>query len=208
MVQIILFLCLALVATCCNKPHVNEQSSYYENGTAKPVVTLVPLIDQSHHSLPWNLSDEFAHEISHHLLKRGNFFLKTPPHIKKKRLIYDPSSVKSHFPKTEFVVFIELIQHEEIPLTHENENSPAELQVGLQVRVLDIRGAEPLVILEKVFTDTQYLPKHFTRYNFLPIPWGKEAYSITPFGQVHAKLARQISGCIENHITEIVNHGL
>jgi hypothetical protein len=208
MVRILLFLCLVIAAAGCSTSYVNEQAFYYEDGRPKPVVTVVSVIDRSQHHLPWNLSDEFTFEICDCLLKKEKLFFKISPQIKENLLETDFSWIKSQFPKTEFVVFMELIQHEEIPLTSEEENSPAELHIALQLYVIDLRNPAPTTILKELFHNTQYLPKHFTHSNFLQIPWGKETYPVTPIGQAHETLVRQVSERIENYITEIANHGL
>lgn len=200
----ILLLFFIFIFSC--QHHVEqEQSFYYEDGTPKPIVAITPVIDHSSQYFEWNLSEELTCSIQERLLQKENLFL-SPSNIKPQQTPFgnDLSWIKPIFAKKDFVVFLELIEHSELPLLATEqaapENAPAELKITIRLQVIDLRQEEPKIILQELIHDTQYLPKQFTHYNFFQIPWGKESYSITPLGMAHAKLAKELSSRIEDYI--------
>src|SRR5579871_1561859 len=55
---------LALIAGGCNDNNQNSSAAYHQsNVQAKPVVSIVPIIDNTNHNCTWNLSDELSSAI-------------------------------------------------------------------------------------------------------------------------------------------------
>lgn len=205
--RVLAFFCLILLYSCSSRSG-EEQSLFYDDGKPKPVVALVPVIDRSGHDLPWDLSDEFTLSVKDRLLQKQDLFLTYPSKTLLQNEVNpfgaDLAWMKASFPKKEFVVFMELIEHKEVPVFGKTESlpedSPAELKMSVRLRVVDLRGQTPKIILQELIHDAQYLPKQFTRYNFFQIPWGKESYSITPLGLAHAKVVKEIASRVEDYI--------
>ncbi len=212
MLRIISVMSLVLLLAGCSGRKETEQSLFYNDGTPKPIVAFVPLIDHSDHDLPWDLSEELTQGLKEKLLQKEKLFLVTVPkkqaQASEENNPFGPdiSWMKTIYPRKDFVVFMELIEHKEVPLYPKSESSPeespAELKTSLRVRVVDLRGNEARVILQELVHDTQYIPKQFTRYNLFQVPWGREMYGITPLGLAHAKLAKEVAARIEDYILE------
>ena len=203
---------LSLVLTSCNRGEDSSQSAAVQQ-VKKPIVAIVPLIDHSQSGLNWNLSLELTKSIRENLLKRENLYLmgedKVAGVLKKMHEAHDPfdaniSWAKRLFPHDEFVVFMELAQHDEIPLFTSKESSPqdspAELNMMVRLRVIDLRGNEPKIVLQELVQNREQIPRQFNKSNFYQVPWGNEMFDISPLGMAHAQLTKEISSRIEDYI--------
>jgi len=215
-------LCLATlfaVTTGCNKNKEDNnapqtQASVQDaHHSPRPIVALVPLIDHTVHDLPWSLSEEFTSTIHYRLLQQDKVYLsdlqKVQSATKKLNKSHHPFSddlswVKKMFPGNEFVVFMELTEHQEVALKQNKQahlqNAPADLNISVRLRVIDVRGNEPSIVLQELVHDAQRIPKQFTRANFHQVPWGEGCYSISPLGMAHAKLCKELASRIEDYV--------
>lgn len=179
----------------------------------KPIVAVVPVIDHSHSDLGWNLSEELTRSICARLLKQDHVYLVSPnkvqASVKKLKENQDPFGsdltwVKRAFPQNEFVVFMELVEHKESPLYSsseaEKQTSPAELNIAMRLRVVDIRGAEPKIVLQELLEDSQHIPRPFTRSNFVQVTPDSDTYDISPVGMAHAQLTKELATRLEDYI--------
>lgn len=207
-------LCLAFLLAGCEKDNPpNSQTLFYENGTAKPIVAIVPLIDSSHHPLSWNLSDEMTALVLYRLMQKDKFYLidqeKVGSFVKRIKETNNPfdtdlSWIKRVFFDNEFVVFMELIEHEQSPIPTREltaaEDLPAELSMRVRVRVIDVRGEEAKVVFQEIIKDSHVIPKQFTQSHFAQVEWGKENYPISPIGIAHAQISKEIAARLEDYI--------
>lgn len=208
---IALFPSLLLLAAGCKQLN-DEQSLFYNDGRSKPVVALVPVIDSSGHDLSWSLSDEFTYTIQDRLLQREMLFLfdnqKIQTVTKTLKEANNPFGtdlnwIKSAFSKQEFVVFMELIEHREAAANHNLivfSESPVELNMSMRLRIFDLRGPIPKIVLQELIHESEYLSMGFTHNNFFQVPWGRESFNITPLGLAHGKLAKEVASRIEDYI--------
>ncbi len=206
-------LVLSLLAAGCAQRDPDSQAMYDKEGRVKPVVALVPLIDRTKSDLPWNLSDELTSAIYNRLALKNKMRLidsrKMQSSIKKLNAHQNPFSdelgwVKNIFNEEEFIVFLELVEHEEIPVSSQTpsdpQNLPAELNISVRVRVLDLRSEQPKVVLQELIHESHYIPMQFNRYNFYQIAWDKDGFSISPIGLAHAQMIKEISARLEDYI--------
>lgn len=195
--------------------HQNNSTAAIEQQTKsnKPIVALVPVIDHSHSDLTWSVSDELTRAVHERLLKHDALYLmgqeKVAAATKKLSNDHDPFGsniewIKRAFKDNEFVVFMELVEHNELPLYSSKEaslqDSAAELNMAMRVRVFDLRGPEPKVVLQELLQNSQHIPRQFTKANFYQVPWGNEAFDISPLGMAHAQLSREIASRLEDYI--------
>ena len=209
-----LFLTLALTATSCRDQN-QETSALHESGAPlKPVVTIVPVIDSTKNDLPWSLSDELTNAIDYRLATNNNVYLieqsKTRAALKKVKEAYSPfgmdtSWIKKAFNNEEFVVFLELIDHEEV--FRQDKKNPvdpqhcsADLNMSMRVRVFDLRGEQPQVVLQELIHNTHFVPRQFTQVNFYQASWGEDTFSISPMGLAHTEFTKEIAKRIEDYI--------
>jgi hypothetical protein len=204
---------LLLAASCDQQTKQPEQAMYTQTGKAKPIVALVPLIDTSKAKVSWNLSEELTSSIHYKLMQKDHLYLidkEKVNHVVKKikdtnnPFDLDVSWVKKVFYDYEFIVFMQLLTHEEVFATTPNsvdvKDSPAELSMAVRVRVIDLRGNEPKVVLQEIIKDSHYLPKQFTSANFTQVGWGTDSFDISPVGVAHSQLAKQVATRLEDYI--------
>ncbi len=211
------YLCasIALLAmlTSCHGNNSNSNTVSSKAQSTKPKIAIAPAIDNSNGALPWNLSDEIAYSLHSLLGKKQQFLLDDPQHIKSvaRRLqnSNDPFSgeldwVKRSFSKDDFVVFVEVLKHEESANLTDPSCKPQEcsahLDVVCRVVVVDIRNNTPKVILQELMQDTHFIPKQFNQYNFHQVSWGSEGFAISPMGMAHSDLFKEISSRVEEYI--------
>jgi hypothetical protein len=209
-----LVLCLALLAVGCNKEdRTPQQTKAYENGTTKPVVAIVPLIDSARHHLPWDLSHEITSLIHYRLTQKDTLYIvdqeKVQSMLKRVKDTHHPFDtdfawMKKVFLDDEFVVFMELIHHEQADVPARevtaSEDLPKELTIQVRLRVIDLRPETPKIALQEIIRDAHFIPKEFTTTHFVQVEWGKDNYSISPIGMAHAHISKEISNRLEDYI--------
>jgi hypothetical protein len=211
---------LASMTTGCNQDQ-SDQHHYSYNKQSKsqdtapqtrPVVAIVPLINSTKTDIPWNLSDELTYTVYHRLANKDKLYLvnlqKVTDTLKKLQtanpFVPDITWIKHAFPDDEFVVFMELIEHEETLQKTKNPlpatSLAADLNVTVRLRVIDVRSNTPSVVLQEMIHDSHHIPKQFTSANFYQIPWGQDSYDISPLGLAHAELAGHIASRLEDYV--------
>lgn len=206
-----LLLALAIISTACSKQNKSTQdiSRFTPSGSLKPTVAIVPVIDNSHSGLSWNVSQEFTEEISNNIAKRNKFFVANQSSVNAvthqlkesdNPFSNDYSWVKKNFKDNEFVVFLELVEHNEALLKKDHETGPADLQMAMRIRVFDVRGERPRVILQEIVQKSHYIPKFFTRTLAFQPDWQEEGYSISPMGMAHAEFSSYVSKRIQHYL--------
>ena len=113
--------------------------------------------------------------------------------------------MKKSFQGDQFVVFLELVEHEEVykqdrKKTADISECSADLNMSMRVRVFDLRGTEPKIVLQEMVHDSHFIPRQFTQTNFYQVPWGHESFSISPIGLAHAEFTKEIASRLEDYI--------
>ncbi len=198
--------CLCGLTSCHNKQNKSTAHLQKEQTLNRPIVAIVPLTNKTQTHLTWDVSQEITSSLRDHVAKRNLFYLVSEetlkPFLHRLEKTNDPFGsdltwVKKKFPEQEFVVFTELLEHEENSLT---QDSPAELKISLRVCVVDVRKQEPKVVLQEVVDKIQQLPKPFDKQNFSQVAWGHEMYPISPLGMAHTQLTEELTARIEDYI--------
>ncbi|HSW86015.1 MAG TPA: CT253 family lipoprotein [Rhabdochlamydiaceae bacterium] len=208
-------ICLAALAAGCHDDSESRQAYYYEEKEAviRPVVALVPIIDSTTSELPWSLSDELTTLIQERLRQKDKLHLIEDHRIRSitKKLsssdnpfANDISWIKTAFANDEFVVFVELIEHDELPINGQKSSFPKEcsyeLNMTARIRVVDLRTEQPQIVLQELIHDTHFIPKRFSRFNFEQVSWGEDHYNISPLGIAHGALSKEIAKRVEDYI--------
>jgi hypothetical protein len=209
----IIFTCIVAALSFGCKKNSSEQTRYFDDGRMKPSVVLVPLIDSSGQTWEWNLSEELTNSLKEKLIRHGKLYIADD--AKAKQLYQqlnrqnNPFSnhiewIKQNCPKEDFAVFLELIEHEEVPLLARNNDDPArcpsQFNISLRIRVIDLRSTPSKIVLQEILHDQHHIPRQFTKFHFHQEPWGKQGFPISPVGLAHAQLIREISSRVEDYI--------
>lgn len=214
MSRFLMLSCCALLASgCYSNSNSENQTTQSTAVLKKPVVTVVPLIDHSESEIAWNLSEELTISVCSRLSQTDKYHLLEPQKVfaltKKLNDTQNPfgndlSWVKKAFSQDDYVVFMELIRHDEIPLTSNKTPSaadaPADLNMSLRLRVIDLRGEQPQIVLQELVHETHRIARPFNRYNFTQVSWGENDYSISPIGMAHAQLSNIVAHRIGDYI--------
>lgn len=209
----------------CNSDRYQQHAvRFHEDGRAKAVVTLTPVFDHHDIHLPWSLADDLTEMIKTRLLKKANVYIGNAENLKKTyededQLIEKPfehyeenkscaihvDSLKVKFPKTDFVVFLELAEHEIHPKNISGSFLDAitpsqELQLSMRIRIYDLRFEVPQIILQELVEQKHLVPKQLAKLDYDSPIWGKKTYSISPVGFAHAQLAKEVAQRIENYL--------
>ena len=184
--RVALVLSLALFTLGCNQQNSSQATRYHDDGRLKPIVAFVPVFDHSDNDLSWDVSEELSQTIYHRLTQKNRLYLVAPEDMRvlthkltnqQNPFGSDLGWMRKAFANQEFVVFLELVEHEEVPVQSSRSAAPEELSANLnmsvRIRVVDVRGAEPHVVLQELIHDTHSIPRQFTKENFYQVPWGK-----------------------------------
>jgi hypothetical protein len=209
-----LFLSVILLSGCQSKHNV-QAMKYHDDGRAKPIVTIVPVLDSSSYEIPWSLSNELTTIIKDNLGKQGGIYIRNDQntHLSNENAPFNTniSWVKKSFKPSEFVVFLELMQHEDVPIStmvkdpskiSEAYQAAVNLNMSMRIRIIDIRDDNPKIVLQEIIKDNYYLPNSIIeRVNYNTTQWGSEEYKTSPMGIAHSQFSKHIIERINDYIT-------
>lgn len=214
-----LFSVLALLSSCHTQD--DDATSLNQRQEQRPSVAIAPLIDTSGSGLNWDLSDEITYTLSSRLAQKTKLNIadpqRTKSQIRKVKANSNPFGsdltwMKTAFPGEEFVVFLELFEHQERLNNGGDSKAPefsaAHLDLSIRLRIVDIRSSEPSIILQEIIQDSHFIPRQFTSHNFTQSPWNSEEFNITPVGIAHSLLVKELSSRIEDYVSLAKNKGL
>ncbi len=209
---------VALTSTSCVRSY-RDTSLYQSTGQIKPIVSVMPVINTTGQQGPdWDYAREFTDEIRKrvfdssrlYLLREGGsmalareFSTPNPMEI--------PSDIKSRLgaaSAAEYVVVTEFLDQKEIPYETASsratqEEAGAVLSVALRVRVIDLRGDTPKVVLQEIIDQEHMVAKPYLKTDYTKASWGTDAYASTPLGMAHSKVVRELVAHVESYIIAV-----
>lgn len=217
-ISLIFTLCIALFG--CTRNADQQVSRFHEDGRAKPVVTVIPVFDQSEAEIAWSLSEEFTSQLRQRLLNKNRFFLTASEEInavtttlteENNPFSSDYGWIKEAFEGHEFVVFSELVEHDIHPKPLKNNfldklTPSCELSMTMRVRVFDLRNPEPEVVLQELIHQSHLIPKPSNLKMESPDRWKKMTFNVSPMGLAHSQLSKEVSKRIEDYILLSQSH--
>ena len=113
--------------------------------------------------------------------------------------------MKQEFDAHEFAVFLELVEHEMVSISRDKTASfpqeiPQNLKMGVRVRVIDLRGAAPKIVLQEMIRDSYYIPKTLIPTDYNAVVWGSEEYMKSSMGIAHTHIAQEIANRVSDYI--------
>jgi len=197
LISLTLFISFFL-AGCDNN---SASSKFYDDGRSKPVLALNSVIDSTAYDLSWNLSDELTNSITKNLSLNKDIFVNTEENVDKVLGMENPFSLdlnwmKNKFEQNEFVVFMELIKHED-----KEEKNGVNLDMAMRVRIIDLRAKTPKVVLQECIKDNFFIAKGDFKEDYTKVIYGSNEYSKSRMGLAHEHLAKNISDRISDYIS-------
>lgn len=202
-----LFAASLFMSSCCNSCK-NEMTRYHEDGRAKPAVAIASMIDTTSFDVPWSLSEELTTMVVKRIADTKSIFVQSIDDFSssKNPFAQDLSWTKHEFAGQEFVVFMELVQHDLIPAAKgkkkpsSTQEAANNLNMAVRLRVIDLRGHTPKIVLQELVKESYYIPRSLLPTDYNRTTWGSEDYRASPMGIAHAQLAQEISARLNDYI--------
>lgn len=196
---------IALAAASCSHNQNDEMSRFHEDGRAKPSVAVASLLDTTSFDASWSLSEELTQGVMNLVAGTGEIFVHSQQEspFTENPFGADLSWMKREFQGEEFVAFLELVEHEFIPVKAKGINpqeASSNLNMGVRLRVIDLRPESPKIVLQEMIRDSYFVPKTLIPVDYSVEVWGTEGYRKTPMGIAHAQLVNEIAGRITDYI--------
>lgn len=196
---------IGLAAVSCNRNSNDEMSRFHEDGRAKPSVAVASMLDTTSFDASWSLSEELTAGIVNVISGSGEIFVHSQQEspFTENPFGSDLSWMKREFHSEEFVAFLELVEHEFVPIKAKG-TTPYEasnnLNMAVRVRVVDLRGNSPKIVLQEMVRDSYFVPKTLIPTDYTSTVWGTEDYRKSPMGIAHAGLIQEVSNRISEYI--------
>jgi len=207
----------ALVVTlfgCYSNNRYDQATRFHDDGRAKPIVAFIPVFDRSSSQVGWNLSEEFTDQVRGRLLKQNRFYLSTPYEIDQIVADLGPEDnpfdaetrwITDAFEGHEFVVFTELVEHDihQKPLKGnfiDKMTPSSELSLSMRIRVFDLRGSHPEIVLQEFVHQNYLIPKPSKIGELNPERWKKMTFLVSPLGLAHSQFSKEVVKRVEDYI--------
>jgi hypothetical protein len=199
-----IYLLTLFAAGCCSRCKNDTATRYHEDGRMKPIVAMPAMIDTTSFDVPWSISDELTSQIVQLISKKGQIFIQSRDDfaIASNPFIGDLSWMRQEFENQEFAVFLELAEHELVPVEKgaAGLDTSNNLNIGIRVRVLDLRGASPKVVLQEMVRESYYIPKTLFPVDYNSVTWGSSDYQKSSMGIAHAQIAQEVASRVSEYI--------
>lgn len=197
-------LILSLLLAACSKTS-SDTSRYHEDGRAKPVVAICSMIDVTSFDCAWSLSEEFTSMIAQNLSKNGSIFVGKSEDLgfTENPFGTDLAWMKREFPDQEFAVFMELVEHQLVPTSKPRPGATEvsmNLNMGVRLRVVDLRPATPKLVLQEMVRNSYYIPKTLIPTDYNIAVWGTDEFRRSPMGVAHIQLVDEIVSRLNDYI--------
>jgi hypothetical protein len=205
---------LGILAGC--GPYYVDYFPYHNDGTRKPSVVLLPIIDRSQAGLCWDLKEELTEEFHCRAMSNANLFfvpdetvVKELRQASKERPIdyFGPDlSFTKFFCEGDFIVAIELIEHQWIPYLPGKISPLYPIKKGTcdrvlamkaRLKVIDIRDKKPRVVLMEIFNSNHMIARNDERVDYRECCWGSDPYTRTALSITHQRMIRDIVSRLE-----------
>lgn len=196
-----------LLASCSSKGEDTPLTRYHDDGRAKPVVAIAPMLDTTSFEVPWSVSEELTASLVQKVTKKQQLFVQSGEEyaIADNPFSQDLAWMQREFSSNEFAVFLELVEHEMIPA--EKTSGPVfpqevsqNLNISVRVRVIDLRGTSPKIVLQEVVRDSYYIPKTLSPTDYSVTTWGSEDFAKSSMGIAHAQVIQEIASRVTEYV--------
>ncbi len=196
-----------LTLTSCSQTKSSHQTTFHDDGRKKPTIAICPIIDSSESDISWSLSEEFSSDLKKILADHDMVYLVPDqdtviPPVNPHHLFFEQNwSSKAKYP-FEFACVIEIVEHE---FTARDTTKPGkiasqDLDITFRIKVLDLSGKEPSVVLQEFIHQRNFIPWGLTFINYEKMKWNNVGFSLTPVGAAHKKIIKAVAQRVEDYI--------
>lgn len=206
---------ITVATTSCVRSY-RDTSLYQPTGQIKPIVSIMPVINATGQQGPeWDYAREFTDEIRKRIFDSSRLYLlreggslALAKELSTPNPMEIPSDIKSRLGSAapaEYVVVTEFLEQKETPYETASsravqEEAGALLSLTLRVRVVDLRGDTPKVVLQEIIDQEHMIAKPYLKTDYTKSGWGTDAYASTPLGMAHSKVVRELVAHVESYI--------
>lgn len=203
-----------LLLVGCGGPRYIDYFPYHDDGTPKPRVAVMPIIDSSQSGLTWDVSKELSDELYYSLMDSGQLYVLSPsemgtnyPHPSD--LFGSDLTVTREVCNTDFIVALELIDHSVVPCTQADSQVNSKgvyhpfnnvVNLSMRVRVIDVRRQTPRVILYEVLKCGYVITPSNNGIDYSTVCYGSNEFVKTPYGIAHQRMTKNLSTRLEGII--------
>ncbi len=204
-----LAIAFGLLAASCGQDNTHTSFRYHDDGRVKPAVAIASMIDTTSFDAPWSISEELTSMVIKHIAGQGSVFVQSKEEypIAENPFTQDISWIKRDFNNQEFVLFMELVEHEIVPAKGKSiphnlapQEISTSLNMGVRVRLVDVRGVKPRIVLQELVRDSYFIPKSLMAPDYSQIVWGTNEYRKSPMGIAHTQIVQQIAERVSDYI--------
>ncbi len=196
---------ITLAAVSCNRSQNDEMSRFHEDGRSKPSVAVASLLDTTSFDTSWSLSEELTQGVMNLVAGTGQIYVHPQQESPFTENPFGSNLcwMKREFQGEEFVAFLELVEHEFTPVKTKGitaQEASSNLNMGVRLRVVDLRPEAPKIVLQEMIRDSYFVPKTLIPTDYSVHVWGTEGFRKSPMGIAHAQLIQEIAGRITDYI--------
>lgn len=179
----------------------------------RPNTALIPLVNNSNCAVQWDISHEITNEVVDSMLDRSTLNITPLAHyrgaidqIAGADLFGKDLSFANHFASNDFLVLMELVKHDTVPYNKEHfphitsrrsSECHSVLELGVRLRVLDLRSEEPRIVLQEFVECDQLITKRAAQIDYSLLDCESKSYHDTPLALAHQVLAQEIAEKVE-----------
>jgi hypothetical protein len=212
MLKMLCSVLLLIFAVGCG-PHYVDYFPYHDNGMAKPAVAVLPIINHTDFDCAWDLSKELSDELNDALMDNAQLFifpeqktLAAKQRVGNVDFFAKDLSFAKYFCPSEFLVVMELIEHRFAPYEPgkftplypiDAHSCNLVLVMKIRIRMIDLRGNTPCIVLQEIFQSNHMLPKDGDQIDYAGGDFGIKSYEKTPLSIAHQRLSVDLAKRIE-----------
>ncbi|NGX30764.1 MAG: hypothetical protein K940chlam8_00113 [Chlamydiae bacterium] len=202
-----------LVFFGCQKKEEATFSKYFDDGRAKPTIALLPMKSNANPNLPWNVVQELESSLKNELLQMAGLYVLGAEqtengifNLNNTDLLSEKNTLHTSFHPAEFVVQLELIDHQEAELlqkgvqTSNSTDIAKVLNLKMRLMVVDIRSVTPKVILHEIVEKEQLIDVAQKNTDYFQHGIGCVEYYKTPVFLAHRKVVLDLAHRVHEYI--------
>lgn len=170
-----LFVCMMMLLSAAGcGPRYVDYFPCHDDGTPKPKIVVLPVIDHSGTTLPWNISQGFTDDIDYEMMNSGELYALSQQEVSESitklgniDFFSSDELLAKQFCGTDFVILMELF---ECSVTAYDAcvdttlsckpgfPSPGVLLMKMRLRIIDIRCQTPRLVLQEIMRKEVFVP--------------------------------------------------
>jgi hypothetical protein len=173
MYAIFFALLIALFSGC--SPRYSDFYPYYDNGTKKPSLTLLPMIDEAKNPLAANLAPQLSKAVRNRIKRVGKMYIPPPEKMQNAlRVVSLKELAATHnlkqflaFQGSDFVVVTELSEFQVVPykrgqikplyIQNLDPREAKVLMMAVRLKIIQLSGKEPRVVRQELVRSNHML---------------------------------------------------